>query len=160
MIKLINLVIPTILLVYLPLVMIPATAFWYSPGVVLFSDTTLGKSPELSFYREIKRDSFIEYSVVVRDENGRVACDASGGPFRYQKQEGVLVDVTLAEWAPSDPRCRLLPVGSYWVETTWKVVRPLGDFLPTGDLEEMIGGIIPPKYVTRLSPVFHINPSE
>lgn len=147
-----------VLFVYLPLTLLPATLFWYNPGVVLFSDTTVGTPPALSFYREIKRDSMIEYSVVVRDSDGEVACDSRGGPYQYQKQEGAVINKTLREWAPQDPRCANLPVGAFRVETTWRIVRPLGDFLPQGMLEEMFGGILPPKYVTRVSPVFHVLP--
>lgn len=147
-----------VLFVYLPLTLLPATVAWYSPGVVLFSDTTVGTPPALSFYREIKRNSLIEYSVVVRNSDGEIVCDSRGGPFQYKKQEGALVDWTLADWAPQDPRCANLPEGAFRVETTWRVVRPLGDFLPPGSLEEVFGGILPPKYVTRVSPVFHVLP--
>lgn len=149
-----------VLFVYLPLTLLPATVAWYNPVVVLFSDTTVGTPPALSFYREIKRDSMIEYSVVVRNADGEVICDSRGGPFQYKKQEGAVVNKTLTDWAPQDPRCAHLPEGAFRVETTWRVVRPLGDFLPPGILREMFGGVLPPKYVTRVSPVFHVLPPE
>lgn len=149
-----------VLFIYLPLTLLPATFGWYRPGVVVFEDTVVGGSPELSFYREILVDSLIQYSVVVRNGEGQILCDAIGGPFPYKAQNGILSGHTLTDWAPSDPRCARLPVGEYVATTTWTVVRPLGDYLPEGILREVLGGILPPKYVTRISPVFHILPPD
>ena len=146
------------LFIYLPLTLLPPTVGWYRPGPVVFNDTPVGTVPDVSFYREIVIDSFIYYSVVVRNSEGEIMCDAIGGPFQYEAQAGILAGKTLADWAPSDPRCRRLPVGEYVASTTWTVIRPLGDYLPEGLLRDVFGGVLPPKYVTRVSPVFHILP--
>lgn len=148
-----------VLFIYLPAVLVPASWFWYSPGDTVFSDAYEGEAPPLSYYREIKVDTLIQYSVAVRDEAGEIVCDAIGGPFTYKAlKSGVLTGKTLADWAPSDPRCRSLPVGSYVAETTWTVIHPLGDYLPEGPIKMLLGGLLPPKYVSKLSPVFRINP--
>jgi len=160
MARLVNWFVILVMTIYLPLVLIPGTVLWYKPGVVSFTNTVEGVPPNIAFYRVIKRDSLIEYAVVVRDSNGQIVCESRGGPFRYKKQEGALVDKTLKDWAPQDERCWSLPTGDYQVETTWRIVRPLGDFLPKGVIEEAFGGIIPPKYITRLSPVFHVAPQS
>ena len=148
------------LFVYLPLALLTPIVGWYRPGQPVFSDSTVGTVPEVSYYREIVVDSFISYSVIVRNSEDEIMCDAVGGPFQYKAQVGMLSGKTLVDWAPSDPRCTHLPVGEYVVETTWTVTRPLGDYLPEGFLRDVFGGILPPKYVTRVSPVFHILPLE
>lgn len=148
------------LFIYLPLTLLTPTVEWYRPGQLVFNDAPVGTAPEVSYYQEIVVDSFISYSVVVRNSEGEIMCDAIGGPFQYKAQAGILAGKTLADWAPSDPRCGRLPVGEYVAETTWTIIRPLGDYLPEGFLRDVFGGILPPKYVTRVSPVFHILPLE
>lgn len=73
----------------------------------------------------------------------------------YRRNFGQVLGETLGWWVPSDPRCLLLPPGSYEVSTTWQVIDPLTAFLPSW-LDEWLGWIVPPKRVTRVSPPFMV----
>jgi len=153
-----------LLATYLIGAMIPATALWFDPGEVEFSDAIAGgRPPALRFSRTIHRPTVIRYSVVVREvipggHSGLVACEALGGPFTYQPVSGPLIGKDLSWWAPGDPRCSHLPPGTYLTETVWTVVAPLGDLLP--ERLRWLEWLIPAKRVHRTSEPFTILPRK
>lgn len=149
---------------YIGLCMVPGEALWFDPGQPMFEDTVVGGDPVLKFNREIKRETTMRYAVFLRrDQDDDPACDAEGGPFTYlPAKSGVLVDGTLGKWAPSDPRCRQLPVGSYYGTVTWTITNPYRDLLPKA-LQPWLGGLmslLPPKEIQRTIPTFTITASE
>ncbi|MGB7241669.1 MAG: hypothetical protein WBC93_06250 [Sulfitobacter sp.] len=156
--RLVNRLALVVMMGYAALVLLPSS-IWYEPGVPVFRDAQLGESPDVEFFREIKIASSIKYSVIVRVVGTNdVVCDAVGGPFTYKPTLGPLKDKDLAWWAPSDPRCSMLPVGEYWAETTWTIVNPIGELLP--DILRPIGSLVPSKRVTQIGPPFSITSIE
>ena len=148
-----------ILFLYAPLAMMPAEWLWYDPGVPTFGDVVSGNPIPVFFSRDIKRLSLIQYAAVLRQaDSGIAVCDGNGGPFPYKPKSGAVIDKDLHWWMGGDCAATLTP-GHYWVETTWTVVRPLGDLLPA-PLDQMFGWIIPAKTVTRISPVFNVIAPE
>lgn len=146
---------------YCALAAIPGEWLWFDPGAPIFRDAERGQPVTLSYTREIKRNTSIAYTVVVRDAVSLdIVCESQSGPFEYKKAHGPIVDKDLAWWAPGDPRCRALKPGSYWVETQWRIVTPLRailrEFLPD-NIATALGWIIPPKAVYRDSPPFTIT---
>jgi hypothetical protein len=144
---------------YLVGAMLPAELLWYNPGLVHFQDAKQGTAPVLEFTRNIKRESSISYSVVVRNADGAVVCEGRGGPFTYKIVNGPLIGKDLVWWAAGDGRCGRIPVGSYWSETCWKVETPLAALLPEL-LKTPFGWLLPPKRICRTSDVFNIVPNE
>ena len=145
------------LIVYIAGCLVPVSALWFVPGTPVFSDSAEGDPVTLAYEREIKRDSRIEYAVAIkRAGSNSTVCDVRGGPFTYKTSIGPVVDRTLSWWTQDNMLCNHLAPGSYWVETTWTVVYPLGDLLPVW-LDPFIGWVIPPKRVSRISPLFTIT---
>ena len=145
------------MVIYTGCVVVPASALWFIPGIPVFSDAVQGDPVPLAYEREIKRDSRIEYAVSIRRAGtNSTVCDVRGGPFTYKASIGPVVDRDLAWWTQDNPHCNNLSPGSYWVETTWTVVYPLGDLLPVW-LDPFLGWVIPPKRVSRISPLFNIT---
>lgn len=144
---------------YFPLAFAPGELLWFDPQAPVFSykDGEVG----YQYVREIKRDSLIKFSVVVRTPDVvDPVCAGLGGPFTYKAtlDDGGTAALaakpgTLGYWA-NNPECDELPPGTYYVETVWTIVRPLGDLLPSG--EETIGWLLPPKNVIRVSPPFTV----
>lgn len=143
---------------YVALAALSAESLWFRPSVPVFADATEGEVPALTYSRAILRPADIRYSVVVR-ATGQAwpACESPNGPFPYLAASGPVDGKDLAWWAPNDPRCLDLPPGSYWAVTTWEVIDPLGDLLPA-PLDGWLGWILPPKRLTRESPLFTIHP--
>jgi len=145
--------------IYSAMCAVPATALWFDPGIPVFTSAEQGHPIRLQYDRVIKIDSLIEYAVVIRDaDTTELICDVRSGPFHYRKTVGPVVDKTLAWWVANNPDCRDIKdrPGNYWVATTWTVVRPLGDLLPSW-ADALVGWIIPPKRVTRQSPLFTVE---
>lgn len=140
---------------------VPLEWFWFNPGIPVFADTEFGKDPELSYDRHIKAVTGISYAVILRDAATRdVVCDATGGPFDYlPEKSGPMIGKTLSWFAPSDPRCKSLPVGTYYGQATWTVSYPLRAYLPSV-LQGALGWILPPKSITRDIPPFKITAGE
>lgn len=148
--------------VYVGLCSVPGEAFWFDPGEPVFEDAVVGQDPVLRFSREIKRETDMRYAVLLRRNSlDDPACDAEGGPFTYlPEKSGAAVGWTLSRWAPSDPRCAALPVGTYYGSVTWTITNPYRDLLPKW-LQPILGGlmsIIPPKEIHRDIPIFTITP--
>lgn len=142
-----------ILMVYLPLCLVPGEWFWFDPGVPVFEDTVQGTSPALTYWRDFKTDGLLSYAVTVREKAAQVPlCDGQTGPFQYHKNDGPVIGKDLNWWMGE--KCILEP-GAYWTETTWKLSDPLASLLPY-PLSDLFGWILPPKYITRISPVFQI----
>ena len=158
---------------YLVFAAFPASFLWYEPGFVRFMDAQQGTAPTLVFDRHIKREAYISYSTVTRDESGDVACEGRGGPFTYSPVDGPLVGKDLVWWSAGDQRCASLPAGVYWTQTCWTVEAPVGDLIPNPlrwrvdvvDGEEVrrpttlynaISWLLQPKRVCRDSPPFEI----
>ena len=143
--------------IYSACVAVPPSAFWFKPGIPVFSDAMEGDPVPLAYEREIKRDTRIKYAVVLRRPGTTIpVCDDEGGPFTYRANIGPVVDRDLAWWTQNNPDCNNLKPGSYWIETTWTIVYPLGDLLPVW-LDPFLGWIIPSKDVSRISPLFNIT---
>ena len=140
---------------------VPLEWFWFNPGTPIFADTEAGGDPELFYDRQIKAVIGISYALILRDAKTHdVVCDANGGPFDYlPEKSGPLIGKTLSWFAPSDPRCRALPPGTYFGQVTWTAAYPLRAYLP-GILQGPLGWIIPPKSVTRDIPPFKITVGE
>ena len=149
-------------LTYVGGAVLPASTLWFDPGEVEFSDAIEGRSPALRYSRTIHRPTLIKYVVLVREVVpggfNLTVCEAPSGPFTYQPTSGPVIGKDLAWWAPSDPRCRHLPAGTYQVETVWTIVQPLGDLLPIW--MQWLSWATPPKRVRRESEPFTILPRK
>lgn len=145
------------LILYILGLSIPLEWFWFQPGEPSFSNSTEGTSPKLSFSRTILVPVDIKYALVIRDaRSDDVICDAIGGPFTYTVQEGPVINKTLADWGPSDSRCKDLTAGLYWGEVSWTAIHPLQSYLPD-PLKVPLGWLIPEKTVSKHIPLFKIN---
>lgn len=98
-------------------------SIWFEPGTVVIASTDLNKQPALLVSdRKIKRSVFMSYSTVIhRIYPDRISCEAKGGPYWFHPDRPLppSKEMTLAWWAPSDPRCSSLPPGEYVMETCW-----------------------------------------
>lgn len=98
-------------------------SFWFKPGNLVIASTNFDEQPALVIYdRQIKRRVFMRYAVVVhRLVPDLIACEAEGGPFWFEpsRQLPEPSDMTLAWFAPGDPRCARLPPGEYIAEACW-----------------------------------------
>ena len=143
-----------VLAVYLPLCLVPGEWFWFDPGVPVFEDTVQGTSPALTYWRDIKIEGLQTYAALVREKAAQApVCDGGlPGVFPYHKDAGPVVGKDLDWWMGK--KCNLKP-GYYWIETTWTIPAPLASLLPY-PLSDLFGWILPPKYITRISPVFQI----
>lgn len=142
---------------YIPLTVVPAEWFWYEPGIPTFGDATTGEPILLTYSRTIRRSAYIEYATVLwQAETGTPVCEGRGGPFTYHAQSGPVVGKNLKWWMGGGTCPDHLPPGQYWVDTTWRVMTPLADLLPA-PLDKLLGWIVPPKSLSRASPVFTIS---
>lgn len=98
-------------------------SIWFEPGKVIVASTDHKDQPALLVYnREIKRRVFVSYSAVIHGiKPDTIACEAKGGPYWYEPGRDLPApeEMTLAWWAPSDPRCASLQPGEYVMETCW-----------------------------------------
>ena len=135
------------MLLYLVAALWPAS-FWYEPGRMAISDSTVGQPVEILYQGGANRDFIGGYTVVMRDfETQGIVCEARGGPFPYRPESKRPVPLTMEWWAPSDRRCHRPPVGDYLTETCWKI-------------SGLLWGIIPPKH-NCTEPVSHsVRPAQ
>lgn len=132
---------------YLVAILIPLEWFWFDPGTPVVGDAHVGDAPAVGFTREIKRDTAMSYSVVVRRVRGlQIVCEAQSGVFTYRTTSTLPDDIDMAWWAPGDARCveGLLPPGEFVMETCWTAPNPFV--------------VLPPKTACRTSNVFSILP--
>lgn len=142
---------------------LPAECFWFNPEAPVFSNAYAGETPALDFYaRKIQRGSSIRFAAVVREVGEAPwVCTGEDGPFPYEPAEGPVVGKDLGWWTAYADDCEQLPAGSYWVQTTWTVERPMAALLPDYlHLDGLLGGLLSDKEVTRNSPAFTIYPTE
>ena len=140
----------------------PAEMLWFDPDAPVFHQDRVSGGVVYTYAREIKRPTLASYSVVVR-RVGEIApsCDGRGGPNEYEPTRDANGDITklvapandLGYWAGNE-RCTSLANGEYYVTTVWKLERPLGDLLPL--VSDIIGWVVPPKYITRVSEPFSV----
>jgi len=150
---------------YLALAAMPPERFWFDPGPVSISDAIEGEIPSITYSRTIKLSSLIQYSVVVRDARGEIACDGGGGPFPYRPTSGPVLGRDL-EWWVGGTECSSLPPGIYYGETCWQIIAPMRALLPewpAGNpnlLKNTFGWLLPPKNVCQGPSVFTIHRLE
>ena len=100
--------------------LLPVDTFWFDPGPVIVQDAFEGDSPALGFTRDIKRDTTMRYSVVMRDANLAIVCEDRSETFTYRTDATFPADgVDLEWWAPGNMRCHRPPPGTYILETCW-----------------------------------------
>lgn len=104
----------------------PLTWFWYNPGPVIVSNAKVGESPKIGFTREIYRPVFMRYSVLVRNAQIAVVCEASSAGHGYDPNATLPDDIDLGWWAAPNPDCATLKEpGSYFLDTCWKAPQRL-----------------------------------
>lgn len=140
------LVIPLVLAAYTSAWLVPAR-WWYQPLHVEIADVVHGQDPVVSIKRQIKRSFDGRYTVSVwRDpSDGHVAC-AGSDTLRYKGGLFQPHDAPLTQWA-DDAWCQRLPVGKYFAEACWTVLRPFK-------------GIVPDKTICTTSNVFSVRRVE
>ncbi len=130
------------------LAMVPLRWFWYAPGTVIVSDSTVATPPSILFDRRIKRPVRMSYQVVIRRVgNDRIVCDPASGPFTYRPTATLPKHMDIIWWTGADMRCWPRAPGTYVMETCWTASRPFG-------------GLVPPKTECRDSNPFSIHPKE
>lgn len=103
---------------------VPASP-WMEFTRVYVSDAPYGQRVPMEVTQSVRRDFNGSYHVVVRDvADNKVICDYYT-PFRYEV-ENKPPDPLDLEWWSNDPRCKILPIGAYYVETTRTIERFLG----------------------------------
>lgn len=139
-------VFPLLLLLYTFAWWTPAR-WWYEPGVILISDTEVGKDPIVSITRTIHKSFDGRYTVSIWKDppDGHVSC-AGSDHLRYRGGLFEPHQAPLTQWA-DDPWCGKLPVGKYYAEVCWTIIRPYW-------------GIIPDKTICTTSNMFSIFPKE
>lgn len=135
-------VLPLALAAYTAAWLTPAT-WWYQPGRIVIRDTALGGDPVVEIQRTIRRSFDGRYTVSIwrNPPDGHVSC-AGSDTLRYKGGLYGPHEAPLSQWA-SDPWCTRLPVGSYYAEACWTVLRPFR-------------GIVPGKTVCTTTPLFHV----
>jgi len=132
------------LVAWIFMVLIPLQWFWFDPGEVVISNTTVAAPPKVSFTRTIQRRVLMTYQVVVRDiEKNRVICDPSSEAFSYSPTAQMPDDADLVWWTGGDDRCWPQEPGTYVAETCWTAV-------------SLFFGMVPDKTVCRLSNPFTV----
>lgn len=115
---------------YLGLAMVPVS-YWYTIGDVVFPEAVEGQPIFMDYSGGARRDFLGSYTVIGRNFATReIVCDARSGPFMYEVAAPRPDPLTMAWWAPSDPRCKSLPAGAYAIETCWTVHRPFLGVVP------------------------------
>lgn len=137
-------VLPVALAAYTAAWLTPAS-WWYQPGRIVIQDAVQGGDPVVEIQRTIHRSFDGRYTVSVwRDPpDGHVAC-AGSDTLRYKGGLYQPHQAPLTQWV-DDPWCSKLPVGTYYAEACWTVLRP---FL----------GIVPGKTTCTTTPFFRVTP--
>lgn len=126
--------------------LIPAQ-YWYEPGRIQISSVRQAEDPVVSINRTIHYSFDGLYTVSIwRDPpDGHVAC-AGSDTLRYRGGLYEPHEAPLTQWA-DDEWCARLPVGRYYAEVCWTVLRP---FL----------GIVPDKTICTTSNIFSVLPRD
>lgn len=117
------------------------SSFWLDVSHVYVEDTVINDDPQMIVVRDIKRNFFGKWTVVVRKvgpEGHSVICTREGSS-EYRTDSQLPDPLLLSWWAY--PGCDDLEPGRYFITTTWKI----------GD-----GGFLPYKYLTVDSNIFEI----
>lgn len=134
-----------VLVVWLLAAIIPLGWFWYVPGQVVVSNSSLEVPPRIQFERVIKRPVLMKYQVVVRDiERNEVVCDPASEPFTYSPTSKLPENADLVWWTGGDARCWPRVAGTYVMETCWTATH-------------VVWGLVPDKTVCRTSNTFEIR---
>jgi len=139
-------VFPIALVLYTAAWLVPAT-WWYEPGRISISDAQVGEEPIVSITRTIHRSFDGMYSVSIWKDppDGHMTCGGSDN-LRYRGGLFEPHEAPITQWA-DDEWCGRLPVGKYYAEVCWTVIRPFG-------------GLLPDKVVCTTSNMFSIFPRE
>lgn len=130
---------------YFGLAVVPAS-YWHDKGSMFVPDLQSEQPIELRWQGGAKREFRGVYTVVVRSiDNNQIVCEARGGPITYHPEATRPDPLTLDWWAPSDPRCKILPTGAFTLETCWTIKAPFG-------------GVVPDKTHCLMSNPFRIEP--
>ncbi|WP_299663822.1 hypothetical protein [uncultured Ruegeria sp.] len=125
--------------------LIPLGWFWYDPGQVVISNSSIENPPRVDFSRKISRPVIMKYQVIIRDiERNAVVCDPASEPFTYSPDARFPDDADLVWWTGGDDRCWPREPGTYIAETCWTATH-------------LFWGLIPDKTVCRTSNPFTIN---
>lgn len=108
------------------------TSPWMTFTRVYVYDAYYGELVLMDVTQEVRRDFDGAYHVVVRNvASNEAVCDYHT-PFRYQVKNKPKDPPDLAWWS-NDVRCKILPVGAYYVETT-RWIQRLGGLIPDGQI--------------------------
>lgn len=130
---------------WMGLTLTPVEWFWFDPGHVIISNSSVEKAPKVAFNRKIHRPVLMKYQVVIRDiERNSVVCDPSSEPFTYSSTAQLPDDADLVWWTGGDDRCWPQEPGTYIAETCWTATH-------------ILWGLIPDKTVCRTSNPFTIT---
>lgn len=118
---------------------------WLTFTQVYVYDADFGAPVHMEVTQEVRRDFNGAYHVVVRNvADNSAVCDYHT-PFEYKSENSPQDPLTLYWWS-NDVRCKILPIGAYYVETTRWV--------------ERFGGLIPDGQISVISNVFEIKQKE
>ncbi|MBB5515751.1 hypothetical protein FHS89_001771 [Rubricella aquisinus] len=132
---------------YAALIITPVS-WWYELGEIEVIDAREGEPILIVYHGGATREFLGSYSVVVRDFATRgIVCEGRSGRFVYEVGAPRPDPLSMAWWAPSDPRCAALPAGTYVMETCWTVYSPFW-------------GLVPSKTECLRSPAFTIHPKD
>ncbi len=130
---------------WMALALVPLGWFWYEPGQVVISNSSVENPPKVDFTRSIRRSVIMKYQVVIRDiERNQVVCDPASEPFTYKPTAKFPDDADLVWWTGGDDRCWPREAGTYIAETCWTATH-------------LFWGLIPDKTVCRTSNPFTIS---
>ena len=107
----------------------PFSSYYRLGEIDVGPDPALQGNVKLEYNGGAIRPFLGKYSVTVRRfENNEIACEAGSAPFLYDPNSVRPDPLTMAWWAPSDPRCASLPPDVYTMQTCWTVTSrgPLG----------------------------------
>ena len=131
--------------IWLALAMVPLGWFWFEPGQVVISNSSVEQPPRVDFSRWIGRPVAMKYQVVIRDiERKSVVCDPASESFMYRPDAQLPENPDLVWWTGGDNRCWPREPGTYIAETCWTATH-------------LFWGLIPDKTVCRTSNPFTIT---
>lgn len=130
---------------WLAIAMIPLGWFWYEPGQVVISNSSIETPPRVDFTRVIRRPVIMKYQVIIRDiDRKEVVCDPASEPFTYSPTAQFPTSADLVWWTGGDDRCWPREPGTYTAETCWTATH-------------LFWGLVPDKTVCRNSNPFTIT---
>lgn len=122
--------------------LVPAS-WWMHVRYIQVKDTQAGRAVEMIVDREIRHEFYGQWSVHLRKkrDGGWETIDCGDGSNTYRTTSIFPAPLTLEWW--SDGACSVLPPGTYQISTQWQIYP---------------GGLWPPKQISVLSNVFHVQP--